>query len=303
MRALLFAAIAVTLFAGPAGVPSVSIPAPKGAVIAVLIDVQALRTSPHRQHYAQIVRAMPDYVRVMGNSGEDPIDVYDRILVASANPRRLTDTVLVASTSRPEAEVIALLDKAAGETLAWERGTGGKHARPKTSWWANDKDPRVFMRSGKGSVAFAHPKHGKWYARAVKRGRKRGFPPRLQGAVLVAEVEDLGLRLGGGLPRPARARVALIDGVRPELRALLQFDTDEDAERFVAAWPRAQRELVQHWELAVLGYTALVARVEIERVAGGVLATVQVESKEVERLSRFLATTIKNRTRAHRRRP
>ena len=155
----------------------------------------------------------------------------------------------------------------------------------------------MFMRAGKGSIAFAHPRYSRWFARSVKRSRKRGFPPPLGGAVLVAEVEGLGFPIGAGLPRPSAGRVVLHDGNRPKLSVLLRFESEADSARFVEAWPSVQRELVEHWELAVLGYTALVARIEAKPVEGGVLMTVNAEPKEVERLSRFLATTIKNRTR------
>lgn len=306
MNTLLLAMAATALHAAPAAaVPDVGIHGPQGSVITVVVDAEAVRKSPHRANYALLVQAVPDYQRVVGQSGLDPIDVYDRVLMSSTNPRKLTDTVLVATSNREEKELTSLLDTVAGEKLAWQAKAGIKTARPEGAWWAQKGDPRVFMRAGKGTIAFAKPSAGRWFKKAARRGRKKGFPPKPAGnAILVADVKDLGLPLQGAgarLPRPDRGRVAIMDGKRPEARILLKFKTDADAAGFLAEWPGVQRELVQYWQLAVLGYTQLVARIGAEAVGSDqVLLSVKAEPAEVQRLCRFLSTTIRNRTKGYR---
>lgn len=306
MNALLITLAATALHAAPAAaIPNVGMHGPKGSVITVVVDSEALRGSPHRQHYALLVQAVPDYQRVVGQSGMDPIEVYDRVLMSSADPTKLTETVLVATTARDDKELSALLDTVAGEKLNWKGSAALKTARPEGAWWVKRGDPRVFMRAGAGNIAFARPESGTWFSKAARRARKKGFPPRLtDNAVLVADIQDLGLPLegaGAALPRPDRGRVAIIDGKRPEARILLTFGSEANAAAFLTQWPGVQRELVQYWQLAVLGYTQLVARIAASPVGTTeVLLTVKAEPAEVQRLCRFLSTTIRNRTKGYR---
>ncbi len=305
MNTLLVAMAATALHAAPAAaVPDVAVHGPAGSVLTVVVDSEALRASPHRRHYQLLVQAVPDYQRVVGQSGLDPIDVYDRVLMSSPDPTRLTETVLVATTARDDKELSALLDQVAGEKLSWKKEKGIRTARPDGAWWVERGDPRVFMRAGSGTVAFAKPGVGAWFSKAARKGKKKGFPPKIAGgAVLVADIKDLGLPLSGAgarLPRPARGKVAIIDGQRPEMRIVLKFRSAEDAAGFLAQWPGVQSELVQYWQLAVLGYTKLVARIAATPVGDDqVLLSVKAEPREVERLCKFLSTTIRNRTKGY----
>jgi hypothetical protein len=306
MNTLLIAMAATALHAAPAAaVPDVAVHGPKGSVITVVVDSEALRASPHRRHYELLVQAVPDYQRVVGQSGMDPIDVYDRVLMSSTDPTSLTETVLVATSGRNDKELSVLLDTVAGEKLAWKSSKGLKTARPEGAWWVERGDPRVFMRAGKGTIAFAKPGAGAWFTKAARKARKKGFPPKpAGGAVLVADIQDLGLPLSGAgarLPRPARGRVAVIDGERPEMRILLTFKNEGDASGFLTQFPGVQSELVQYWQLAVLGYTKLVARIAAQPVGKNeVLLSVKAEPREVQRLCKFLSTTIRNRTKGYR---
>ena len=287
-------------FWGVPGAASQSIESlgPSDATITVLIDGGAVRSSPHRGHYEHVMAALPDYPRLVGAGKINPVDVFDRVLVSSSNPRRLTETVLVASVD-DASRGNAYLDTAMGQSLRW-RGKGGyKVARPEGLWWVKG-DPRVLMRKGK-VFGFAHPRHGKWFSRAARKKRGADFPPpvRHKGALLVAHMKSLPLGLGRALPTPTAVQLVLEDGQRPQVTMALRFADAAAADNFVARWPGVQRELVQHWELAVLGYTKLVARIEVRRSGEGATMVVRAEPVEVQRLSRFLATTIRNRTRAH----
>ena len=300
MNLLLLTITLVSLNAAPGTVAQSFGPAgPKDAVLTAVVDAQVLRRSPHRQHYLQVASALPDYPRLVGQANKEPVDVFDRLFVATSDPRKISETVLVACIDEGPQPAKDYLDLAMGQTLKWSRAGGFHTAKPAGLWWVK-RESRVLMRSGK-VFAFAHPRHGKWFSRAAKSGRGAGFPPPIKGknTLLVAQMDRIPLALGGRLPAPGSVAVVLEDGQRPRLTLNLHFDQDAQADAFVSKWPSVQRELIQHWELAVLGYTELVARIKVERVDTGAALTVSAEPSEVKRLSRFLATTIRNRTRGH----
>ena len=292
----------------PLPIESAASAGPSDAVISVLVDVREVRRSPHQAHYRHLLKSVPDYLRVVGGAQLEPIDAYDRVLMASTDPSKLTETLLVATSSIGEDRLAEMLDEAAGEKLGWKRTFGIRTARPEKSWWVKRGDQRLFMRPRAGVVAFGPKDTAPWL-----RAHRRDFLPELPAAlgkrgtlptVLLAEMQGDAVPFAGkasGLPPPSTVRLAVHDDKRPLVRVLLSFDTKTRAAFFLQRWPTVQRELTQWWTLSMLGYAELISRVQTCPAGeSGVYMQVRTSQEEIRRLTRFLAQVIRNRTQAYR---
>ena len=201
-------------------IPSVRSIAPGNAVVSAIVDMRRARNSPYRAEIAALLKSYPDYHRVMGSRGQDPMEAYDRFLVATTNPRQISQTLLLGEVRQPE-QLREELDRIAGETLTWTPSEGGVEiAQPDAVWWARrGDDPRVFVIPAKGVVALSRREQLPWFA--ARRRSGRFFPPMpppidtARGALpaaVVAEVRLVAGTYGTGvaarLPMPAGVSVA-----------------------------------------------------------------------------------------------
>ncbi len=296
-------------------IPGVMSSGPGNAVMTAMVDAREARRSPHRALWNELVRALPDYLRVAGESGLDPLEHYDNILIASADLRSLRENVLVATARGTSPQMRSNLDKAAGESLQWELREGLWSAKPQQAWWVAKGDDRLFFEPAPAVVAFAKPEMSSFVKRfGAKAAQKpsRAFPrmPAPIGgersgmpAVVVVEASKMRVALGA-LPSPLAVQAVLHDDLKPLLRARFLFANEQQAARFAEQWPQLQREMASSLSVRLLGYSDMIERVAHKRDGKrAVYLELRLESKEVQRLIRTGARMIVNRTRHLRPKP
>lgn len=205
--------------------------APDDANLVVLLRSDKLRASPHRAAAEQLLSALPDYATLLGGTGLSPIDDFEALLIATANPRDVTATFL-AARFHDDAKIRAIGD------------------RP-----LHGGDPRVFRFPSPGLAVLLHPEE----ALQLDGPRDAGVDPRARwvqqlaqfdqaaaganGPAILVTLSDLPslLRFGDGLPTPQAVALALTaDGsALVHLKAL--FLVDGDAERMEREWPEILR--------------------------------------------------------------
>src|SRR5207302_7660777 len=84
--------------------------APDDANLVVLLRMDKLRKSPHRAGAEALIAALPDWSTLVAGSGVSPIDDFDALLIATANPHDVTATFLAARHA-DSAKVRALVDR------------------------------------------------------------------------------------------------------------------------------------------------------------------------------------------------
>ncbi len=219
--------------AGPHPTPPKSLPppettnlapfAPEDAHVVVLLRMDKLRASPHRAGVEALLGALPDWTTLVAGSGVSPIDDFDALLIATANPRDVTATFLAARhADTPKVRALA------GRSLP-------------------DGDPRVFRVLAPGLTILAPPQaldgdmgaatHGQWLKQLDTFDQVARAPGGPAVLVTLSDVPSL-LHFGGGLPTPLAIALATTAEASPSLRVRVAFANDGDASAFAAQWPQ-----------------------------------------------------------------
>jgi hypothetical protein len=114
----------------PAGLaaqaPSGAVSLPAGAQIALRLDLALIRSSPLASEAAALLAAIPDWQRLLGGSDVNPIDVLDRVLIATPSLRQ-DHMVLAGALTVPDPKQLVVrravdaLAKARGVPAPWEK--------------------------------------------------------------------------------------------------------------------------------------------------------------------------------------
>jgi hypothetical protein len=210
--------------------------APDDANLVVLLRSDKLRKSPHRESIEALLSALPDYATLLGGTGLTPIDDFDALLIATANPRDVTATFLAARYQ--ESEKI--------------RALGGRPLHP--------GDPRVFRFLQPGLAVLAQPDNASKLdgAQALDAGTPKEDPrvkwlKQLEqfdkvaaaenGPAVLVTLSDAPalLRFGDGLPTPETLALAVTAEASPALRLKAVFANEADAQKLEQAWPEILR--------------------------------------------------------------
>lgn len=283
--------------------PKIHEVAPSDAVMVVAVDSETLRHSPHRRAYQTLVESIPDYHRVTGETGLDPLAFFDRVLVSSSDYTELTETMLIGRTQMTATTFKKHVDAATGESLKWTTREGVSVAKPQDVWWVERGDPRLFAMPTRGVVAFARPSHLKFLARRsreVEARRGRFFPdfPTTQApgdgatlkSIFLMELRDIkSFALTGpatGLKSPIAAQVAAYEAMKPLVRARLVFATPKDAAAFARSWPGLQREMADSMWMRLSGWSATLANIRgVPDGPDAFFLEVRLEPTEVARIA------------------
>ncbi|HZS40129.1 MAG TPA: hypothetical protein VFF06_25035 [Polyangia bacterium] len=230
--------------------------APADANLVVLLRSDKLRKSPHRQNIDELLEALPDYRMLLDGTGLKPIDDFEALLIATADPHDVTATFLAA------------------------RFRDSPRLRAVTAREVRPGDPRVFRVLAPGLAVLTQPSDAARLdrARAADGGaddpqaRWLGELERFDrvardegGPAVVVTLSDAPslVRLGDGLPTPLAVAVALTGDASPSLRLKLVFAGADDAERFEAAWPT----ILTRWRqrTALLGLAPALDGLKLER--------------------------------------
>jgi hypothetical protein len=202
--------------------------APDDANLVVLLRSDKLRKSPYRPEAEQLLGALPDYSTLLGGTGLSPIDDFEALLIATANPRDVTATFLAARfVDSPRVRAI-----------------GDRPLHP--------GDPRVFRFPLPGLAVLAHPDEalrldgaadagagdprGRWLKQLAEFDRAAAIDGGPAVLVTLSDAPAL-LRFGDGLPTPQTLALALTAEASPALRLRAAFATDEEAARMEREWP------------------------------------------------------------------
>jgi hypothetical protein len=202
--------------------------APDGAHVVVLLRMDKLRASPHRAGTEMLLQAMPDWSTLVKGSGVSPLDDFDALLIASADPRDATATFLAARhADTPKLRALTTRTLPAG-------------------------DARVFRTLAPGLTVLTQPEAARLLeSNAVDMGAnvQRDWLRQLEqfdrvaqaadGPAVLLTVPDVPslLSFGDELPTPLALALATTAEAAPSLRAQLVFADDKAAQRFAAAWP------------------------------------------------------------------
>jgi hypothetical protein len=204
--------------------------APDDAHLVVLLRMDKLRKSPHRAGTEALLAALPDWSTLVAGSGVSPIDDFEALLIATANPHDVTATFLAARHGdTPKVRALA------GRTLP-------------------AGDPRIFKVVKPGLTILTQPNELRTDMgdpRTTWLKQLEQFDQVAQSdsgpAVLVTLSDAPALvRFGAGLPTPQAVALAATAEASPSVRVRVVFATAAEAEAFVHAWP----EIMQRYRSA-----------------------------------------------------
>lgn len=216
--------------------------APADANLVVLLRSDKLRKSPHRAGIDELLQALPDYRTLLDGTGLKPIDDFEALLIATADPHDVTATFLAA------------------------RFHDSPRLRAVTARAIRPGDPRVFRVLEPGLAVLTQPSdaarldaaratdadaaQARWLQELERFDRVARDERGPAVAVSLSDAPSL-VRLGDGLPTPHGLALALTADASPALRVKLQFADADEAARFAAAWPL----IVERWHqrTALLG--------------------------------------------------
>ena len=206
--------------------------APDDANLVVLLRSDKLRKSPYRRETELLLSALPDYSTLLGGTGLSPIEDFEALLIATANPRDVTATFL-AARFRESAKI---------------RAIGDKPLQP--------GDPRVFRFPAPGLAVLLHPDEALKLDEAGDAGaadprarwlkQLEQFDQAAQSAngpavlVTLSDVPSL-MHFQGGLPTPLALALAVTAEASPSLTLKAVFESEADAEQLEREWPNVMQ--------------------------------------------------------------
>lgn len=195
--------------------------APDDAHLVVLLRMDKLRRSPHRAGAEALLAALPDWTTLVAGSGVSPIDDFEALLIATANPHDVTATFLAARhADTPKAHALAT------------------RALP-------DGDPRVFKVLSPTLTILTQPgelgrdmgdPRTTWLQQLEQFDRVAQTDNGPAVLVTLADAPSL-IHFGDGLPTPQAIALAATGDASPAVRVRLIFANASEAQAFARAWP------------------------------------------------------------------
>lgn len=195
--------------------------APEDAHLVVLLRMDKLRRSPHRAGVEALLSALPDWNTLVGGSGVSPIDDFEALLIATADPHDVNATFLAARhADLPRVRALIERPLPAGDprlfkvvkpglTILTQPGTlASDMGDPRTTWLQQLEHFDAVARTDKGPALL----------------------------VTLSDAPSL-VHFGGGLPTPQAIALAASADASPSLRVRIVFASADDAGRFARAWP------------------------------------------------------------------
>jgi hypothetical protein len=222
--------------------------APDDANLVVLLRMEKLRTSPYRATIEALLGVLPDWRTLVEGSEVNPLDDFDALLVATADPRDATATFLAARY--PDSPKVRALTE-----------------RP-----LPPNDPRVFRVVKPGLTILTRPEELQpgdmgdarleWIHQLEKfddMARAPGGPAVL---ATLADVQAL-LRFGNGIPTPQTLAVALTADAAIQIRVRAGFETEDEATALMQKWP----EIMERYRslTMLLGFSTALDGLKIDR--------------------------------------
>jgi hypothetical protein len=214
--------------------------APEDAQLVVLLRMDKLRQSPHREAVEALLGALPDWSTLVAGSGVSPLDDFDALLIATADPRDATATFLAARhADLPKIRALAGRPLPDGDPRQFRTLKPGLTALAPPDAWAA---PALAGGGGGGgggttgdgkTVSLQH----KWLEQLEKFDEVARAPGGPAVLVTFADVPAL-LQLGAGIPTPQALELATTAEGPLSLRLRAAFQNEAEARAFAAEWPQ-----------------------------------------------------------------
>ena len=199
--------------------------APDDAHLVVLLRMDKLRRSPHRAGAEAVIAALPDWSTLVAGSGVSPLDDFEALLIATANPHDVTATFLAARyVDTPK--VRALVERK-----------------------LPDGDPRIFKIVKPGLTILTQPgelatdmgdPRTTWLAQLEQFDRVAQADNGPAVLVTLSDAPAL-IRFGDGLPTPQAIALAATGDASPAVRVRVVFANGAEAQAFAHEWPAILR--------------------------------------------------------------
>jgi hypothetical protein len=242
---------------------------PPGDVVSVLVRFDRLRGWPWAAQAEAILAPMPDYRTLIGKRDVKVSDLFDFIIISTPQPRDVTATTLVGRARLAGPEVRAFINHAEAP-VHWYTARGGAVGRRLPSPLAFPGDARMFLLPRPSWVVLAQPRYlgvlpqpaegaidmamaseadmPEWLARVPAIEEATGGPNQ-RGPLLMVTVQGLlpprwRAPFLGEVETPRRMTLA-VEVARGGfyVRGAMLFDSADQAERFIAAFGKAQAEV------------------------------------------------------------
>lgn len=252
---------------------------PAGAQLALRIDMDRVRGSPVGEDVASMLRVVPDWRALLGESGVDPVRDLSRVLIATPDLQR--SSIIVAgrlSSGAPEPRALAeRFAGAQGLEIEWRARAGV----PSTRWPSPDGIERDVALVGERHFVIARPRDlPRVLAIAAARRARRGedLPPADalltmgEGEGLSVEVENVAVFVRRSpCPVPLRLRAGIVEGEDgARLRAEARFARAEDAEEAGACLARRAEQAARNVIVSLYGLDGPLERLDF-RAEGEIL--------------------------------
>ena len=195
--------------------------APDDANLVVLLRMDKLRRSPHRAGAEALMSALPDWSTLVAGSGVSPIDDFEALLIATADPHSVTATFLAARhADTPKTRALV------GRKLP-------------------DWDSRVFKVVKPGLTILTQPSElardmgdprTTWLAQLEQFDRVAQADNGPAVLVTLSDAPSL-IHFGDGLPTPQAIALASTGDASPAVRVRVIFANAAEAQAFARAWP------------------------------------------------------------------
>lgn len=290
------------------------------AALMLLLRMDRIRSSPYVREVRRLLEVFYDHKTLLWSSGLDPMNDFEALLIATPNPYRVTQTLLVVRHKLPPLELRQALTRAGSygdQRLRWfRREDGWKGVIPSPPRLPTDQRVVVLRRdlvllmdpslmplldeaqpaSGEGSPSGTAPDAGvppqTWSQRLAAMESTGGPGDKGPGLLLQGINLPRLIRLPPDIPVPLTLRVAVeaMDPTKPE--ALLTFASEADAVTFLEQLPRRLDQARGSWVLRLLGVTDLLQAIRFERTQATVRATVELSGSQLRALLELMRNAI-----------
>jgi hypothetical protein len=242
---------------------------PPGDVVSVMVRFDRLRGWPWAAQAEAILAPMPDYRALIGDRKAALSEIFDFIIISTPQPREVTATTLVGRTRRSNAEMRAFIDQPQAP-VSWYAARGGAAGRRLPSPLIVPGDARLFLQPKPSWTVLAQPRYlgvlpqradgnidtitasdadlPDWLGRVPAIEEATGTIKE-RGPVLMVTIQGLLPRrfnapYVGELRTPRRITLAVeIARGGFYVRGAMLFDTDAQAEAFIASIGKARTDL------------------------------------------------------------
>ncbi|GEM_PF-5898245 len=257
---------------GPAGLPNISGYGPGNAVYSAMVRTDRIRGTAFEKAMRDLMSRIPDYRIVLENTTIDPIQNIDMLYIASAKPKRISETFLAMKHRMTNGLVMKKLDRRFRDVPPWTQ----LHKKPiRALLPVNDvyQDERKIFLAKNGLALLGKEK---WLKKLYKKDtRGRSSMMATLNKIENAATNDQSLILVTGrrirVPMPGlgqlifqSAKLEVSNIKTPDLLIELGFEDAKKSESFAKSCPRMKRTLLSKMGFLKLAFGYLVERLHCE---------------------------------------